>query len=583
MKDQVNTKLGTPVPSRKHAVSVQLPTWQDMVALGNGDLTVINALRNGYPRSILHRHVQSLASKCNAILAASFEGKGGLSLFPDADSAEACRAYLGNSQIHGSNATPDSLVRTLFLAFEGRPNLDDDCGGQGLAPLWAVAYPESSATVAASFWRLTGVGISSRRAEAYLLEHSQIQIRPIESLPLRLQPHTHCDAPVHEQLRRRISKIMGLSIPRSSGMTCPDSSDVFLFPSGMSAIFNVHRMLLKWRHAESVVLGFPYELTLKMLQTYGPSCKFLSAGTKEDLDELELYLHQRLQDGSTNVSVQAIWCECPSNPLLWTPDLQRVRNLADKYDLAVVVDDTIGTFANVDVMDVADIVVSSLTKAFNGFADVLAGSAVFNPNSRHYHVLRTMFEASYANNLYVDDATQLELNSRTFLDRVSRMNQTAEYLVDYLRALISRASRMSSLIQSYNRWNHVIRAVHFPKGSASMENYVRQMRPATTMFKPGYGCLFTVDFQTVDIAAAFFDALELHKGPSLGADVTLAQPYVQMVLQREKEWAASHGVRETIVRISVGMEDKESLLRRLQHALTVASASVADIAVAAVL
>jgi cystathionine gamma-synthase len=63
---------------------------------------------------------------------------------------------------------------------------------------------------------------------------------------------------------------------------------------------------------------------------------------------------------------QAIWCECPSNPLLWTPDLQRIRRLADQYDLAVIVDDTIGSSANVDVSSAADVVVTSLTKSFSG-------------------------------------------------------------------------------------------------------------------------------------------------------------------------------------------------------------------------
>ena len=53
--------------------------------------------------------------------------------------------------------------------------------------------------------------------------------------------------------------------------------------------------------------------------------------------------------------------------------MNRVRRLADQHDFLLVVDDTIGSFANVDVLDVADIVVTSLSKNFNGSADVLAG------------------------------------------------------------------------------------------------------------------------------------------------------------------------------------------------------------------
>ena len=103
-----------------------------------------------------------------------------------------------------------------------------------------------------------------------------------------------------------------------------------------------------------------------------------------------------------------------------------------------------------------------------------------------------------------------------------------------------------------------------------MSNYTQQMRRATDAFRPGYGCLFTVEFEAVNVAARFYDNLDIHKGSSLGADVTLALPYVQMVLQQEKEWAAGHGLRETIVRFSVGLEDKHDLLRRIESALVAA-------------
>lgn len=98
-----------------------------------------------------------------------------------------------------------------------------------------------------------------------------------------------------------------------------------------------------------------------------------SSNSSNDIDELEQYLVQKASDQTTEAKLQAIWCECPSNPLLWTPDLQKIRRLADQYDLAVMVDDTIGSSANVDVLSAADVVVTSLTKSFSGFADVMAG------------------------------------------------------------------------------------------------------------------------------------------------------------------------------------------------------------------
>lgn len=84
------------------------------------------------------------------------------------------------------------------------------------------------------------------------------------------------------------------------------------------------------------------------------------------MDELE----QRLEGGERFL---ALFCEFPGNPLLICPNLQRIRSLADKYDFAVVVDETIGNFINVNVLPYADVVVSSLTKIFSGESNVMGG------------------------------------------------------------------------------------------------------------------------------------------------------------------------------------------------------------------
>lgn len=111
---------------------------------------------------------------------------------------------------------------------------------------------------------------------------------------------------------------------------------------------------------------FTYVDTLKILQKWGPGCHFYGYGSSQDLDELE----QLLESGE---KVLSLFCEFPSNPLLGTPDLKRIRQMADKYDFAVVVDETIGNFINIAVLDCVDIVVSSLTKIFSGASNVMGG------------------------------------------------------------------------------------------------------------------------------------------------------------------------------------------------------------------
>ena len=75
-------------------------------------------------------------------------------------------------------------------------------------------------------------------------------------------------------------------------------------------------------------------------------------------------------------------------------------------------DDTIGSFCNVDVMGVADILVTSLTKSFSGYANVVGASAVLNPSLPRYSELKALFDESYANDMYNGDAEVLEKNSK---------------------------------------------------------------------------------------------------------------------------------------------------------------------------
>jgi cystathionine gamma-synthase len=137
--------------------------------------------------------------------------------------------------------------------------------------------------------------------------------------------------------------------------------------------------------ADLSLFSFPYTDTLKILQKFGPGCIFYGLGEEKDIDALQA----NLESGERYL---ALFCECPSNPLLKTPNLRRLRALADQYDFLIIVDETIGNFANICVLEHADIVVSSLTKVFSGDSNVMGGRYVFlflclqNLNSTHLHL-----------------------------------------------------------------------------------------------------------------------------------------------------------------------------------------------------
>ena len=103
-----------------------------------------------------------------------------------------------------------------------------------------------------------------------------------------------------------------------------------------------------------------------MLQKFGPGCFFFGNGSPEDIDELEKLLE-------AGEKILGLICEFPSNPLCKSPDLKRLRALADKYDFLIVIDETLGNFINVSVLEWADILVTSLTKVFSGDSNVMGG------------------------------------------------------------------------------------------------------------------------------------------------------------------------------------------------------------------
>jgi len=119
-----------------------------------------------------------------------------------------------------------------------------------------------------------------------------------------------------------------------------------------------------------------YVDSVKILEKWGPGCHFFGFGHEGDVDDLEALLEAESSKSPGRPPIMCLVTEFPSNPLLRSPNLPRLRALADKYDFLIVIDETIGNFVNVEVMPYADIVVSSLTKVFSGDANVMGGRSV---------------------------------------------------------------------------------------------------------------------------------------------------------------------------------------------------------------
>ena len=305
-----------------------------------------------------------------------------------------------------------------------------------------MLYPEGKFGIAKQFWQHTGLGISSRLATHILATLASSVSSPLPS-PTRTKPlaHRHYSAKhsrrpsqasdgagaleedqavyleqrygrnldvaavtlAKRALRRRIAGVLvrdestangEVEVGQSVRGAAVTENDVFLFPSGMSAIWTAHQLALDARGAKkSVCFGFafmspvslnvplslsylsrfPYTDTLKVLEKWGPGCYFLGHGLDSCIDELEAILEAEQAQNPHEPPILALVTEFPSNPLLRSPDLSRLRTLADKYDFLIIVDDSIGNFVNVETLPFADMVATSLTKIFSGDSNVMGG------------------------------------------------------------------------------------------------------------------------------------------------------------------------------------------------------------------
>ncbi|KAK0516905.1 hypothetical protein JMJ35_000060 [Cladonia borealis] len=591
----LSSEVGESIPpDTAHAVSVSLPTWKANVGYEEGEDWVLGKMKTGYPRFFVHKSIEAFA---NAIVSRHGSPDEKAFLFPSHPVASRCAEFM-RKQVP-SLVIGKSLRLVDLYPNSGLSNGKVESETMHVKPIIsAVLFPRDHIKIAKTFWQHSGDGVSSRRAEYChrAFDDGRLTIQnttvPPTKGPRRYQKKESIDNSIQcepgrapdrkdylqfveerfgrnldislacnakQAIRRRIAGALTANVDLHEALEMAKPStrtehvggfsehDVYLYPCGMSSIFNTHRVMMACRgEMKSISFGFPYIDTLKILEKWGPGCLFYGHGEPADLDDLE----RRCESGERFL---ALFCEFPGNPLLKTPDLRRIRTLANRYDFAVVVDETIGNFINVHVLPYADVVVSSLTKVFTGECNVMGGSSVLNPQSRYYSQLKHFMHEDYEDNYWPEDAIFMERNSRDFVSRIDRINKNAEAICETLRV------------------SPIVKEVYYPKYSPTRVFY-----DDCRNTNGGYGGLLSVTFQTYLQAIAFFDRLETAKGPSLGTNFTLSSPYVILAHYGELDWSAQFGVEADLIRISVGLEDPGDLRSRVEQALVVARETTND-------
>ncbi|KAF7305132.1 PLC-like phosphodiesterase [Mycena kentingensis (nom. inval.)] len=549
--------LGYCIPPRTpHALLNSLPTWEDNIAICMGNAPKINK-ETSYPRFCIHPDINKLVASLSTALGIKEN--------------ERCFLFLSSSQ---ANEFHDYVS----LNFPCASCIIRDATAVACAPpgqpIFAALFT-AEFRGAMRFYTFSGNGISPRLAEVCLKRQAGATDTPVV-LP---QPVGHCYGDYYVRntpltsasdakrvLRARFAGIVGSESIR--GVLGTSADDVYLYSSGMQAIWRSHKLL-------AATIGCNFSAKRKVAHInllYCDTYKFLDLPdgtgyhffTDDALDELEALLQTGTQE---DPAVFAIYTDIPGNPHLRTVNLPKLYQLAQCYNVPLVIDETVGGFLNVQILPYCDVVVSSLSKLFSGNANVLGGATLLNPASRFYQIFKTHLEKTYEDTLFSHDALLLEMNSREYVQRTTVINRNTERLADMLYPLSQAGGVTTS----------VLKAVHYPK-YRSTDNYNLLRTPPDVALKAGlpegktgYGGLLSVTFATLPAAKAFYGALECYKASTLGTVFTLATAFCAIAFPPDKmEWIEERGVEESLIRFSVGMEDVETVLECVRKALEVA-------------
>ena len=171
---------------------------------------------------------------------------------------------------------------------------------------------ESASIHAGSFWQHTGLGLSSRAAAIEL---------GLEDCPSKSLVNES-----YQRIKNRISKF-----------TKTNSHDIYLTSSGMSALYTSLEIIYKlFPEKPTLQIGFPYVDVLKLPMNIFHGAKLI---TEENCENIELEIQR--------INPAALIIELPSNPMLKCVNIKKISKIANKLNITVIVDDTIGSNLNI--------------------------------------------------------------------------------------------------------------------------------------------------------------------------------------------------------------------------------------------
>ncbi len=313
-----------------------------------------------------------------------------------------------------------------------------------------------------------------------------------------------------------------------------NAEDGLVFSSGMAAISTVLFSFLN--SGDHIVLqrdiyGGTHHFATAEFDRFGIQYSF-SSGTIAEIEK------------AVRDNTRVIYIETPSNPLLVITDIEAVVQLARSKNILTVIDNTFATPINQNPLDFGlDVVTHSGTKYIGGHSDICCGAALA---SKELIARIKPSAANFGGSLNAMTCYLIERSLKTLGIRVEKQNMNALLIARHL--------------QTTPR----IRKVYYP----GLENHPgfdiarKQMR--------NFGGMLSFELDTLKIDPhRFLKNLELIT-PALslgGVETIICAPVATSHQKMTDEERAELGITDSLLRLSVGIEDPDDIIADIDQAL----------------
>ncbi len=306
------------------------------------------------------------------------------------------------------------------------------------------------------------------------------------------------------------------------------------FTTGMAAIYGLVAMLRSGDHliCSKNVYGGTARLFNQIVRHYGIDIEYIDM---QDLDALRAGIRP---------NTKLIHVETPTNPLMVVTDIAAVSEIAHERGVEVSVDNTFLSPALQSPLQLgADIVMHSTTKFLNGHSDGLGGALI---GSKPEHKERFLLVQKAAGGVMSAFECYLVLRGiRTLPLRMKQHEENGRAVAEYLAT------------------HPKVKRLNYPglKTNPQHDLALKQQR--------GFGSMMSIDIETREAAGRFLAAIKVFlNAESLGGVESLASHSATTThASLTDAERAEVGITEGLVRLSIGIEDKEDLIEDLEQAL----------------